>query len=142
MKISDGKTVSIEYSMSLENGEMVESNEGEAPLIFVQGQHQLFKAIESSLYGLAADESKKIVLKPEEAYGPVNPEAIVTAPIEHLPEDTRKIGALVQTDNPQGQAIKGQVIKVDTDEATIDFNHPLAGKTLNFNIKIISVEGD
>lgn len=142
MKVSDKKTVSIEYTMSIENGEAIDFNKGAEPLVFVQGQHQIFEALEFSLYGMAAGESKTIELKPEEAYGPINPEAIIKAPIEHLSVDTREIGALVQTNTPQGKTIQGEVTELDSDEATINFNHPLAGKTLNFNIKIISVSED
>lgn len=143
MKVDDSTAVSIEYTMSFENGETIDSNKGAEPLSFVQGSHQIFEGLENALYGMVAGESKKIALQPEETYGPVNPDAIVKAPIGDLPADTREVGAFVQTSTPQGQTLKGQVTAVSADEATIDFNHPLAGKTLNFNITIISVsEGD
>lgn len=142
MKVSDGKTVSINYTMSIENGETIDSNEGSEPLAFIQGNHQIFEALEKSLYGMTVGESKTTVLKPEDAYGQIIPEAVVAVPFDHFPEDAREIGAVVQTNTAEGQTIKGKVVKLDTDDATIDFNHPLAGKALSFNIKIISVTDD
>lgn len=139
MNVENGKTVEIEYSTSLESGEVIDTNVGKQPVSFVHGSQQIFQALEDNLAGMAAGDVKKIVLTPEMAYGPVNPEALVTLPIERLPENLREAGALVQSQTPQGETIKGQVKEVDEQKALVDFNHPLAGINLHFEIKILSV---
>jgi FKBP-type peptidyl-prolyl cis-trans isomerase SlyD len=139
MKISADKTVSIEYSLSIENGEVIDSNVDGEPLTFVQGKHQIFSAVEEAILGMSSGESTKVVIPSERAYGPVNPDAIVKAPIESLPEDARTVGVVVQSKSSKGDIMKGQVIEVGSDEASIDFNHPLAGNAIHFDVKILSV---
>jgi FKBP-type peptidyl-prolyl cis-trans isomerase SlyD len=139
MKISSGKSVSIEYTMSFDGEEPVETSQDSEPLSFVQGEHEILSGIEQALEGLESGAEKTVVLGPDEAFGGVDSEAVVDVDLSRLPEDAQEPGAVVETHDDQGQTMTGEVIDVSEGMATIDFNHPLAGKTLEFGIKVLSV---
>jgi FKBP-type peptidyl-prolyl cis-trans isomerase SlyD len=140
MTISSGKTVSIEYTLTLGDDKVIDTNVGGNPLTFVQGNQQIINGLEKELEGLKAGDTKKVTVTPEEGYGKVIPEAVVNAPVSQIPEEARTVGAQVQGKGPEGQVLRGEVTEVGEETATIDFNHPLAGKTLHFDVKILSVE--
>ena len=140
MVISDGRTVAIEYTLTFGGEEVIDSNTGMTPLEFKQGKHQILRGIEKELEGMAPGDSKKIVLGPEDAYGPSIPEAVTSVPLAQLPEVVRKEGAMVEGESSDGQTMTGQVKKIDGQKVHIDFNHPLAGRTLHFDIKILRVK--
>lgn len=142
MKVSNGKMVSIEYTMFHENGERISTNAGATPLSFVQGQHEIIQGLEQSLDGLENGASKTVLLPPEDAYGIFYPEDIMTIPIAQLPDDARVVGAVVETRDSENQIMAGIVQNTDNGNATINFNHPLAGKTIRFDIKILSVTAE
>jgi FKBP-type peptidyl-prolyl cis-trans isomerase SlyD len=140
MTISEGMTVSIEYTLTLEDKAVIDSNVGGEPLTYVQGNRQIIPGLEKKLVGLKVGDSKDVTVTPEEGYGPVIEEALVEVKQEQLPAEAWKVGAQVQGQGPQGQVVRGKVIKIDEDKATIDFNHPLAGKTLLFAVKILDIK--
>ncbi len=139
MNAAAGRQVSIEYTLTLDNGEVVDTNVGGQPLVFVLGQQQIIPGLEKALEGMAVGESKQVTVSAEEGYGPVLQEAIIEVAQEQLPEDAREVGAHIQGQTPQG-TVRGQVIELRGDTAVIDFNHPLAGKTLNFQVKILDIQ--
>lgn len=140
MTISSGKTVSIEYTLTLGDDKVIDTNVGGTPLTFVQGNQQIINGLEKELEGLKTGDTKKVTVTPEEGYGQVIPEAVITAPLAQVPEEARNVGSQVQGKGPQGQVLRGEITEVNDETATIDFNHPLAGETLHFDVKILSVE--
>ena len=140
MKISDGSIVSIEYTLTFGSPEVIDSNVGKEPLEYKQGEQQNITGLEKQLEGMAVGESKQIVLAPEEAYGPSIPEAVIQVALSKLPDEVQQEGAMVEGKGADGETMAGQVKKISKDEATIDFNHPMAGKTLHFEVKILSVK--
>ena len=140
MIISEGKTVSITYTLTLDNGETIDSNVGTDPLTYTQGMEQLIFGLEQALTGKKAGESLKVSVPPEDGYGSVAEEAFIEVPLEHLPEDGRAIGAQMTAVGPEGQELHGVVISIEETTATLDFNHPLAGQVLHFDVTILSVE--
>ena len=140
MIISQGSTVAITYTLTLDGGETVESNVGTEPLTFVQGEEQLIFGLEQALEGKKAGDSFKVSVAPEDGYGAVIEEALIEVPLTQLPEEARQPGAARTAVGPQGQELQGVVTEVGATTATIDFNHPLAGEVLHFEITILSVE--
>lgn len=140
MTISEGKTVSIEYTLTLEDKAVIDSNVGGKPLTYIQGKRQIIPGLEKELVGLKVGDSKDVTVTPEEGYGPILDDAFVEVRKDQLPEEAWKVGAQVQGQTPQGQVVRGRVLKINEDKATIDFNHPLAGKTLFFAVKILDIE--
>lgn len=135
----DGRFVTLQYSVSDEKNEILDSNIGKEPLVFQVGSHQILPAIEEALRGLEVGDDKKVILDPHEAYGEVNPQAFKEVHLETIPEDLRYEGALlIISDEHFGDAL----IRVDSvreDSAILDFNHPLAGKRLSFSLKVLDI---
>lgn len=138
--IEDGKKVSMNYTLTV-NGEIVDSSKDAAPLEYVQGQGMIIPGLEKQLVGLKAGDQKTVTVAPEEAYGLVDPNALVDLPKANLPPDQDpQAGMVLQMMTQDGNPVVGIVSQVKEDSVVVDFNHPLAGQTLNFDIDIISVE--
>ena len=135
-----GKRVSIEYKLSLDDGTVVDTNAGNEPLVFEPGARQILPALEQALLGLEVDETKNVKLSPEEGYGPVNPAAFESVPSEQIPEDARQVGAVLVAQDAEGNKHLIRVHEMKDETVVLDYNHPLAGQNLNFDIKILAVE--
>ncbi len=85
-------------------------------------------------------ESKQVIVAPEQGYGPINPQALQEVPIDKIPEDARKVGSRLQGKGPQGQMVSPLVTEVKEQVVMLDFNHPLAGKKLFFDVKILDIK--
>jgi FKBP-type peptidyl-prolyl cis-trans isomerase SlyD len=140
MTVISGKKVSIEYTLTLENKEVADTNVGGAPLTFEQGSHQIIRGLETAIEGMKVGESRKVTIKPEDAYGPVVKEAIVEVVKDKLPPDAWKVDAQIQAKGPGEQALVGRVTQIKGDKAVVDFNHPMAGKTLFFEVKVLAIQ--
>ncbi|MCA9473751.1 MAG: peptidylprolyl isomerase [Nitrospirales bacterium] len=138
--VSDGKTISMEYTLTLDDQKVVDTNVGREPLKFTQGAHQIIPGLETALAGMKKGESKQVTVEPEQAYGVPNPKAIQEIPIDKIPPEARKIGATLQGTDAQGRTVHPRVAEVKEQVVVLDFNHPLAGKTLNFDVKILDIE--
>lgn len=138
--IEPGKKIALEYTVFLENGLQIDTNVGEKPLVFMEGENQVFPALENAVVGLRAGDQKKISLSPEDAYGQILKEGFRDVQIEVLPSQYRYVGAVVGVKDPAGGIYPIRVHRLSDDIATLDFNHPLAGKTLLFDVKIVKVD--
>ncbi len=140
MNIADTLFVAIEYRLSLESGEKVDSSPEGEPLGFVVGSGRIIRGLEKALMGRAAGENARIVLEPEDAYGAVNGDLFQEVPKSKFPSDVEiKPGMAFEAQNPRGP-IRLKVAKVnDNDTVTIDLNHPMAGNRLFFDVKIVEV---
>lgn len=138
--VKDGATVSLEYTLSGEDGKVIESNKGKEPLRYVDGRSQIIPGLEKALEGMKAGGEKKITVKPEDAYGPVDPNAYREVPKENVPADSLKEGMALFAKNAEGEMFPVRVKEVKDKSVVIDMNHPLAGKILVFDVKIIDVQ--
>ncbi len=140
MIIAEGSKVSIEYTLKLGDEGVVDSNVGEEPLSFVHGKNQIVPGLEKELEGLKAGDTKEVEVSPKDGYGPLNDKAFVEVPIDEIPEDARKVGATLQAENPTGEMVYPTVKEIKDKTLILDFNHPLAGKTLLFDVKVLDVQ--
>lgn len=138
--VQEGSLVSIEYTLTDANGTVIETNTGKDPMTYVHGAGQIVPGLEKELTGMKVGAQKKIHVRPEEGYGPVNPQAFQEIPKEKLPPDAQKVGAILATQGPQGQTITMRVHEIKGNTVVVDFNHPLAGKTLNFDVKVVDIK--
>ncbi|HSX12902.1 MAG TPA: FKBP-type peptidyl-prolyl cis-trans isomerase [Chlamydiales bacterium] len=138
--IENGQKISLEYTVCLEDGTQIDSNIGEAPLVFVLGAHQVFPALEVSLLGMNIGDAKQIILKPEEAYGHVVHDAYREVALETIPEIYREVGAVLGIQDPAGGVYPIRVHQIKDEKVILDFNHPLAGKSLRFDVKVIDAD--
>lgn len=137
--IKKGQKVSLEYTVFLEDGTQIDSNVGEDPLVFVLGENQVFPALEYALMGLQVGETKQILLAPEDAYGPVVSDAYREVDLEAVPISYRYEGAILGVQDPQGGVFPIRIHKIKDEKVVLDFNHPLAGRSLKFDVKVIAV---
>ena len=140
MAISEGSKVSIEYTLKLEDDSVVDSNVGAEPLVFVQGGAHIIPGLEKALEGLNVGDEKEVTVSPEEGYGPLSETAFVEVGKTEIPEDAQVVGAQLQAENPKGEMVYPVVTEIKDETVILDFNHPLAGKELNFNVKILDIE--
>jgi FKBP-type peptidyl-prolyl cis-trans isomerase SlyD len=139
-KIREGSQVALEYTLSDEAGTVIESNKGKQPMSYIHGKSQIIPGLEKELSGMKVGEEKKIQIKPEDGYGPVNPDAFQEVPKDKLPPEALKVGTMLMAQGPQGQGIPVRVHEVKDTTVIMDFNHPMAGKTLSFDVKISEIK--
>ena len=139
MGIQNGSKVTMHYKLTVD-GQTVDTSEGKDPLQYVHGQGQIIPGLEKELEGLDKGEKKQVTISPEAGYGPHDPAAIQKVPRSSFADsDGLKVGSKVQG-QAGDQAFMAVVTEITTDDVTLDMNHPLAGKTLDFDIEVIEVE--
>jgi FKBP-type peptidyl-prolyl cis-trans isomerase 2 len=138
--IEKGRKVSLEYTLTLDDGKVAETNAGKEPLTYQQGGGKMLPAFEAQVAGLTAGAAKEFDLAPEQAYGAVRKELYQTVDAAKIPEEARKPGAMLMAQGEGGQPHRVRVAEVKGDKVVLDFNHPLAGKKLHFAVKVLSVE--
>jgi FKBP-type peptidyl-prolyl cis-trans isomerase SlyD len=139
-QIREGSQVALEYTLSDESGTVIESNKGKQPMSYIHGKSQIIPGLEKELSGMKVGEEKKIQVKPEDGYGPINPDAFHEVPKDKLPPEALKVGAMLMAQGPQGQGIPVRVHEIKDTTVIMDLNHPMAGKTLSFDVKISEVK--
>ncbi len=139
-QIREGSQVALEYTLSDEAGTVIESNKGKQPMSYIHGKSQIIPGLEKELSGMKVGEEKKIQVKPEDGYGPVNPDAFQEIPKDKLPPEALKVGTMLMAQGPQGQGIPVRVHEIKDTTVIMDFNHPMAGKTLSFDVKISEIK--
>ena len=137
--VQNGSTVSLEYTLKNEGGEVLDSNKGGNPLVFVHGQQQIIPGLERELAGMRPGEEKKVVVKPEDAYGDAVPGAQQEVPKDAIPKEGLKVGTTLTARSGSGEARPVVVKEIKDKTVVLDFNHPLAGKTLYFDVKVLGV---
>ncbi len=135
----ESKTIAIEYTVFLDDGSKVDSNVGDDPLVYESGKSQILPALEEALDGLAQGESTKVTLSPEDAYGPVREDAFQEVDTSAIPEAAREVGAALVAEDESGDQRQVRVHEVRGETTVIDLNHPLAGETLTFDVRVVEV---
>jgi FKBP-type peptidyl-prolyl cis-trans isomerase SlyD len=138
--IQNGATVRLEYTLKDEGGQVLDTNKGGSPLVFVQGQQQIIPGLERELVGMRPGEEKKVVVKPEDAYGEMVPGARQEVPKDAIPTEGLKVGARLTARSGSGETRPVVVTEIKEATVVVDFNHPLAGKTLFFDVKVLGVQ--
>ena len=138
--IEKGSKVQLEYTLKDEAGAVLESNKGQPALSFVQGDQQIIPGLDRELLGMHAGEEKKVVVKPEDGYGKIEPAALTEVPKEVLPAQSLKVGARLMARSSTGESRTVVVKEIKDKTVVIDLNHPFAGKTLHFDVKVLAVE--
>lgn len=137
--VSDDVVVSIEYTLTVD-GEVMDSTEGDEPLQFLQGHQNIIPGLERELAGMKIGENKTVTVPPGEAYGDVEPENIVDVPRTEFPtEIPLEVGTELEVKNADGEVLSATIAEVNTDSVKLDFNHPLAGKQLVFDVTIVDL---
>lgn len=140
MAIKNGSKVTFDYTLTVD-GKVVDTSDGKAPLEYTQGDGKLIPGLTKQMEGMKAGDEKTITVKPEEAYGNSDPKAFKEYPLSMLPKEMKpQVGMILQGSDAQGRTFPSRIAEVKKDTVVMDFNHPLAGKTLSFKVKIVSVK--
>lgn len=135
-----GNKVKVHYTGSFDDGEVFDSSREAQPLEFEVGAGQVIPGFEQAVAGMAVGESKQIRLGEEQAYGPRNPEMVIDVDPQQFAADmSPEVGQQFQTEMADGTPMVLTVKAVDEEKITLDANHPMAGKTLNFNIELVEI---
>src|SRR6185503_10925739 len=134
--VSNDKTISLEYTLKLDNGQVVETNVGKAPLTYTQGAHQIVRGVETAVEGMTVGQAKHVVVTPADGYGIRDLTALHELPKNKVPEDI-KVGTQLRGKDAGGRLIQPIVKEIKDNTVLLDFNHPLAGKTLFFDVKVV-----
>jgi len=136
-----GDLVKIHFTGRLEDGTVFDTSDGKEPLEFEAGSSQLISGVSLAVIGMQEGEERTVTVPPEEGYGPRWPELEREVPVNALPENV-EVGDPLQAQTPDGM-IYVWVKKIADEKAVVDGNHPLAGKTLEFDLKLLAVsEGE
>ncbi|MDH3925403.1 MAG: peptidylprolyl isomerase [Xanthomonadales bacterium] len=136
-----GDSVKIHYTGTLDDGTQFDSSDGREPLSFTLGSGQVIPGFDKAVDGMAVGDSKSVNIPAEDAYGPHQPQMVQDVPLSALPADlTPEVGMGLQAQGPDGQVANLVVTSVQDDAITVDGNHPLAGKALNFDIELVSID--
>jgi FKBP-type peptidyl-prolyl cis-trans isomerase SlyD len=140
MNIADKLYVSIDYTLTLESGQEIDKSPEGQPLGFIAGTGQIIPGLEKALMGRVEGDSAKLVIEPEDAYGPVKDDLFQEIPQDQFPTDVEiKPGMAFEAQGPQGPFMITVTKVNDNDTVTIDLNHPMAGKQLHFDVNVIEV---
>ncbi len=140
--IIQGQTVGVHYVETFNDGtELDNSRTRGNPLIFKVGERQVINGFENAVVGMKIGETKTVTISPEEAYGPTDPKLLREMPRNTFPQDFNFVkGALVEMRSPQGHSMPATIASFGDENVTLDFNHPLSGKTLNFEIEVVETD--
>jgi peptidylprolyl isomerase len=139
-KIKKGDKVKVEYTGKLADGKVFDTSKGRDPLSFEMGAKQIIPGFEKNVEGMKVGEEKTFTLSVEESYGPVKKELVQEIPRDKLPKEQEpQEGMMLMMKAPTGQQIPARIVKVAEDKVTLDLNHPLAGKELTFEVKVVGV---
>ena len=138
LQIETGMSVTLHFSLVLEDGHIIDSNFESEPATFSVGDGNLLPGFESTLMGLVNGDEREFTIPPEQAFGQHNPQNVQAVERGNFDQEELELGAMFSFQNGDGE-LPGVIVGVDDNEVMIDFNHPLAGKNIIFQVKIIDI---
>jgi FKBP-type peptidyl-prolyl cis-trans isomerase SlyD len=137
--VKDGVVVSMEYSLHVD-GELLDTSDGQGPLQFLVGYGNIISGLESEMMGMKIGDSKQVVVQPEDGYGEFDDAAFMEVPRAQFPKDMQlEEGVELTVRDDEGHAQYARVETINASTVTLNFNHPLAGAELHFDVKVIAL---
>ena len=138
-QVSDDVVVQIEYKLTVD-GEVLDSSEEEGPLEYLHGYDNIVPGLEEALEGKKIGDSLHVTVKPDDGYGEYDEEAVSLVPRKEIPQDIPlKEGTEIMMEDEDGDHVSAVITWIGPDKVKLDFNHPLAGYTLDFDVKVIGL---
>lgn len=139
MKPQNGDTVRVHYTGTLADGTEFDTSRGRDPISFTLGEGDVIPGFETAVAELEVGQSATVTIPAAEAYGDRNEDALQQFPLEAFGESVPQVGWGVELQNPQGQRVNAMVVEIGDETVTLDFNHPLAGQDLTFDLELVQV---
>ena len=140
-RIGSQTQVTLHFAIRLENGDLVDSTEGKAPATFCVGDGNLLPGFEQALFGLKAGDKRSLPISPEQGFGQPNPQNVQVMPRSQFTDMPLSEGLLIIFQDAAKGELPGVVKAFDEQQVSIDFNHPLAGQELTFEITLVEILG-
>ncbi len=136
--VADDMVVRLDYTLTLSNGEVYDSSADSGPLEYLQGHGQLIAGLEEALYDMAVGDEKDVVVTPDVGYGEYDPDGVQSIPRDIFPPEMElEPGMSIDLyDEDADEELEASIEEVDEDTVMVNFNHPLAGETLSFHVRI------
>jgi FKBP-type peptidyl-prolyl cis-trans isomerase SlyD len=136
-RVQDDVVVTLQYKLRLDDGTLVEESEPDDPLVYLHGHDNIIPGLEKALDGMKVGETKTVVVEPEEGYGDYDPDDIGRISREGLPDDfAPEVGMLIPIIDEEGSEAEVLIVEMDEEDIVVDFNHPMAGERLHFEVEI------
>mgnify|MGYP003384054355 CR=1 FL=1 len=140
MKVTKDKVVEIHYTLTLDDGQVGDSTEGEAPLPYLHGAGNIIPGLEAALDGRDTGEKFSVTLTPEQGYGLYDEALVEMLPLSELPEGAEVAeGDEIFSVDEEGVELAGIIERLEGDNMVVNYNHPLAGRTLTFNVEVVEI---
>jgi len=143
MKVKKGDKIKVEYTGTFEDGKVFDSSshgDHSHPLEFEVGKGMVIKGFEEAVIGMELNEEKEVKIKSNGAYGERDEKKIIKIPRDKLPKDQEpKVGMMLGMNSKDGRKTNAKIVAVGKEDISLDLNHPLVGKDLNFKLKIVGV---
>ena len=140
MKIANDTVASLDYRLHLGDGKLVDESEPGDPLVYLHGHDEIVPGLERALEGKKAGDKLQVVVKPEDGYGEYDPDSVEEVPRTDLPADLELVaGETITGTDPDGDEMDFLIKEVKQDTVVLDFNDPMAGKTLHFDVTVREV---
>ncbi|MCS6296940.1 MAG: FKBP-type peptidyl-prolyl cis-trans isomerase [Nitrospira sp.] len=140
MQVSQGDVVSVEYIIRLDDEQVIESTVGEAPLVYTHGQNEILRGLEAGLDGMTLGATRRVRVAPVDGYGETHPEGLFEVRRDRVPAEAQRVGAKLETTAPDGRVVFPYVAEIKPEVIVLDLNHPLAGKTLLFDVRVVDIQ--
>ena len=140
MHVTKGDVVSVEYTIRLDDEQIIDTTVGEAPLVYTHGQNELLRGLEAGLEGMARGAAKRVTVAPVDGYGEAHPEGVFEVRRDRVPLEAQRVGAKLETTAPDGRVVFPYVAEIKPEVIVLDLNHPLAGKILVFDVRVIDIQ--
>ncbi len=138
--VAKGSKVSVEYTGSFDDGTVFDTSEGKGPITFVAGNNEVIKGFDDAVVGMKKGEQKKITVTPKEGYGDRDENLQQQVPRTVFPPEMKlEKGMGFSFKTPQGQVIHATITEANSESVTVDMNHPLAGRNLIFELKVVDI---
>lgn len=138
LEVELGTKVTLHFALVLEDGDVIDSNFETAPATFTVGDGNLLPGFESTLIGLENGDEREFTIPPEEAFGQHNPQNVQRVDRSNFDQQELEVGAMFSFQNGDGE-LPGVIVEFEDEEILVDFNHPLAGKNIIFQVKIMDI---
>jgi peptidylprolyl isomerase len=141
--VEEGKFVQIQYTGTFDNGEIFDSNVDGEPLEFQVGSGSIIVGLDRAVIGMNIDDEKKISISPEDGYGEYNKDFVMNIPLAEMQSNFNpEPGMIISIQMENGSLIPARITEVNGETVILDLNHPLAGKTLHFAVKILAINNE
>lgn len=137
--VEDNATVSVDYTLTLDSGEEIDSSKGRGPLTFTIGGKQVIRGFEDGVRGMKVGDEKDILVAAADGYGAYRQELVQHVPKTLFKDFTPQVGQMIGLMGKDGRQLQAKVAAVGDEKITLDLNHPLAGQQLHFHVKVVTI---